>query len=191
VSSLFTGTLFAAEGGGEEMPSVLAVPIDELVIGLLAFFIVFGVLGKIALPKLRQTLAERSDAIEGGLAKAEEAQAEAQRALEEYRAALASAREEAAAIRSQAQSDRAAIVEEARNEARTAAASVTAQAEAQLAAERAQATSQLTRQVGEVAVSLAGKIVGESLSDDARVKATVDSFLSDLEAQVAQREANA
>ena len=63
--------------------------------------------------------------------------------------------------------------------------------EAQLAAERAQATSQLTRQVGEVAVALAGKVVGQSLTDDARVKSTVDSFLADLESQVAQRGAGA
>jgi F-type H+-transporting ATPase subunit b len=189
VSNFITGQLMAAGGENEPMPSVLAVPIDELVVGLLAFFIVFGVLAKVALPKIKETLAARSEAIEGGLRKAEEAQAEAQRALEEYRAALASAREEAAAIRTQAQADRAAIVEEARAEARAAAASVTAQAEAQLAAERAQATSQLTRQVGEVAVALASKVVGQTLTDDARVKATVDTFLADLEAQVSQQEA--
>ena len=187
MSYLFTGQLMAAGGENEPMPSVLAVPIDELVVGLLAFFIVFGVLAKVALPKIKETLAARSEAIEGGLRKAEEAQAEAQRALEEYRAALASAREEAASIRTQAQADRAAIVEEARAEARAAAAAVTAQAEAQLAAERAQATSQLTRQVGEVAVALAGKVVGQSLTDDARVKSTVDAFLADLESQVAQQ----
>lgn len=175
----------------EEMPSVLAVPIDELVIGLLAFFIVFGVLAKVALPKVKETLAQRTEAIEGGIRKAEDAQAEAQRALDEYRAALASAREEAAAIRAQAQSDRAAIVDEARNEARVAAATVTAQAEAQLAAERSQATAQLTRQVGEVAVALAAKVVGQSLTDDARVKATVDDFLTSLEAQAAGQEAKA
>ena len=40
----------AAGGENEPMPSVLAVPIDELVVGLLAFFIVFGVLAKVALP---------------------------------------------------------------------------------------------------------------------------------------------
>lgn len=191
MSTFLTGALTAAGDSGEEMPSVLAVPIDELIVGLLAFFIVFGVLAKVALPKIKQTLAERSEAIEGGIRKAEEAQAEAQKALEEYRAALASAREEAAAIRAQAQADRAAIVEEAREEARVAAATVTAQAEAQLAAERAQATTQLTRQVGEVAVVLAGKVVGQTLTDDARVRATVDSFLGDLEAQVAQRGAKA
>ena len=189
MSNFITGQILAAASTDEPMPSVLAVPLDKLVVGLLAFFIVFGVLAKVALPKIKAALEARTEAIEGGLRKAEEAQAEAQRALEEYRAALASAREEAAAIRTQAQADRAAIVEEARAEARTAAAAVTAQAEAQLAAERAQATSQLTRQVGEVAVALAGKVVGQTLTDDARVKATVDSFLADLEAQVAQHEA--
>ena len=116
----------------------------------------------------------------------EQTQAEAQRILEEYKAALASAREEAAAIRTQAQADRTAIVEEARNEARTAAAAVTAAAEAQIVAERNQATSALTRQVGELAVGLAGKVVGQSLEDDARVRATVDAFITDLEQQAAR-----
>jgi F-type H+-transporting ATPase subunit b len=98
---------------------------------------------------------------------------------------LAGAREEASAIRTQAQADRSAIIEEARNEARTAAAGVTAAAEAAMAAERAQAVSALTKQVGELAVSLADKIVGESLTDDSRVRATVDSFIADLEGQAA------
>ena len=185
MSYFAAGHIMAAGGSEGEMPSVLAVPIDELVIGTIAFFIVFGVLAKVALPNIKKTLAERTEAIEGGIRKAEEAQAEAQKALEEYRAALASAREEAAAIRTQAQADRAAIVEEARTEARAAAAAVTAQAEAQLALERSQAQAQLTRQVGDVAIVLASKIVGQSLTDDARVSATVDAFLADLESQAA------
>ncbi len=168
------------------VPNVLAVPLDELIIGLIAFLIVFGGLAKLALPKIKQTLAERSDTIEGGIRRAEGAQAEAQRTLDEYRAQLAQAREEAAAIRTQAQSERAAIVDEARNEARLAAQQVTAAAEAQLAADRAQAISSLTRQVGELSVGLASKIVGESLQDDARVRATVDAFIADLEAQAAR-----
>ena len=152
----------AAGGENEPMPSVLAVPIDELVVGLLAFFIVFGVLAKVALPKIREALAARTDAIEGGLRKAEEAQAEAQRALEEYRAALASAREEAAAIRTQAQADRAAIVEEARNEARAAAAAVTAQAEAQLAADEVGHSEELTGERREIpGIALRVKPVGQ------------------------------
>ena len=168
------------------MPSVLAVPIDELIIGIIAFLIVFGALAKFALPNIKKTLEERSNAIEGGIERASKAEAEAQQVLEEYRAQLAQAREEASAIRTEAQADRSRIIEEARGEARAAAAQVTAAAEAQMAADRAQAMSQLTRQVGELAVTLAGKVVGESLSDDARIRGTVDAFLDDLERQAAR-----
>ena len=48
--------LAAGEEGVEEMPSVLAVPIDELIIGIIAFLIVFGGLAKFALPKIKATL---------------------------------------------------------------------------------------------------------------------------------------
>ena len=175
----------AAGAEGEEMPSVLAVPIDELIIGIIAFIIVFGGLAKIALPGIKKTLEERTNAIEGGIERAANAEAEAKALAEEYRAQLAQAREEASAIRTQAQADRTALIEEARNEARQAALQVTANAEAQLAADRSQATAALTRQVGELAVGLASKVVGQSLTDDARVRATVDAFLDDLERQAA------
>ena len=175
--------LAAGEEGVEEMPSVLAVPIDELIIGIIAFLIVFGGLAKFALPGIKKTLAERTDAIEGGIERAAKAEAEAKDLAEQYRAQLAQAREEASAIRTQAQADRSAIIEEARAEARAAALQVTAQAEAQLSADRSQATSALTRQIGEMSVTLASKVVGQSLSDDARVRQTVEDFIADLEQQ--------
>lgn len=177
----------ASGEGAEEMPSVLSVPIDELIIGIIAFLIVFGGLAKFALPGIKKTLAERADAIEGGIERAAKAEAEATALAEQYREQLAAAREEAASIRTQAQSDRAAIIEEARSEARAAAQAVTAQAEAQLAADRSQATAALTRQIGEIAVDLAGKVVGQSLSDDARVRQTVEDFIADLERQAADQ----
>ena len=173
----------------EAPPSVLAVPIDELIIGIIAFLIVFGGLAKFALPSIKKTLEDRTNAIEGGIERAAKAEAEAKELAEQYKAQLATAREEAAAIRTQAQADRTAIIDEARNEARVAAGVVTAAGEAQLAADRSQATSQLTRQVGELAVTLAGKVVGQSLTDDARSRQTVDDFLNDLEGQ-AQGSAN-
>ena len=172
-------TLLAAES--EEMPSVLAVPLDELIIGLIAFLLVFGTLAKFVLPKIKVTLDERANLIEGGLERAGKAEEEAASVLLEYQKQLAGAREEASAIRTAAQADRAAIVDEARNEARVAAASVTTAAEAAMAAERAQAVSALTRQVGELALDLADKVVGEALANDARVSSTVDAFIADLE----------
>lgn len=186
IAAVHTAVAAAGGEGGEEMPSVLSVPIDELIIGIIAFIIVFGGLAKFALPNIKKTLAERADAIEGGIERAAKAEAEANALAEQYRAQLAAAREEASSIRTQAQADRSAMIEEARAEARAAAQAVTAQAEAQIAAERSQATAALTRQIGEISVELAGKIVGQSLSDDARVRQTVDEFIADLERQAAQ-----
>jgi F-type H+-transporting ATPase subunit b len=185
VIAAVSAVVASGEAGAEEMPSVLSVPIDELIIGIIAFLIVFGGLAKFALPNVKKVLEERADAIEGGIERAAKAEAEAKELAEQYRAQLAAAREEASAIRTQAQADRSAIIEEARTEARAAAQAVTAQADAQLAADRSQATSALTRQIGELSVTLAGKVVGQSLSDDARVRQTVEDFIADLERQAA------
>ena len=191
INVITAATAVLASGEGtEEMPSVLAVPIDELIIGIIAFIIVFGGLAKFALPGIKKTLAERADAIEGGIERAAKAEAEAKELAEQYRAQLAAAREEASAIRTQAQADRSAMIEEARNEARAAAQQVAAQADATLAAERSQATAQLTRQIGELSVALAGKVVGQSLTDDARVRQTVEDFIADLERQASQGSAS-
>ena len=169
----------------EEAPNVLAVPLDELILGIVAFLIVFWALSKLALPGIRKALEERTSAIEGGIARAEAREAEAAALHERYQAQLAEARTEAAQIRAQAQSDKVAIVEEARAEAAEAAAAVTARADAAISAERAATVASLRREVGTLALSLAGKVVGESLEDDARARATVDRFIADLEAQAA------
>jgi F-type H+-transporting ATPase subunit b len=171
--------LLASEGG----TNVLGVPLDELILGLVAFFVVFGALAKFALPGIRKALDERTAAIEGGIARAEEREAEATAMYEQYQAQLAEARAEAAQIRAAAQAEKQAIIEEARAEAAAAAATVTSRAEAAIEAERASTVASLRREVGTLAVSLAGKVVGESLEDDARARATVDRFIADLEAQ--------
>ena len=53
----------------------------ELVVGVFSFLVVFLVVGKMLVPRIQKTLEERTEAIEGGIKRAEEAQAEAQRAL--------------------------------------------------------------------------------------------------------------
>lgn len=147
----------------ESEVNILRLPLDELIIGTLAFAIVFFALAKFAFPAISKTLEDRADAIEGGLARAENSQAEAAAMLEQYRAQLADARGEAATIRAEAQAEKAAMIESARGEAATAAASVTERAQAQIEAERSQAMASLRRDVSELALTLAGKVVGESL----------------------------
>ena len=63
---------------------------------------------------------------------------------------------------------------------------MTTRAAEQIAAERDTVATSLKREIGELALDLAGKIVGESLADDARARATIDRFLTDLETQAEQ-----
>jgi len=166
-----------------ETPNVLGVRIGEFILGLIAFAIVFGFLSRVALPAITKTLDERANAIEGGMARAAEAEAAAQRSLDEYKSQLSAAYDEASSIRTAAQAEKASIIESARTEAAVAAAAVTTRAEAQMAAERASASNSLQREVSDLALVLASKVVGESLTDDARARGVVDRFIADLENQ--------
>jgi F-type H+-transporting ATPase subunit b len=153
----------------------------ELIIGAICFIVVFGILGKMLLPRIQQTLAERTEQIEGGLAKADEAQAEAKELLETYRQQLAEARHEAARMREEAREQGAQIIAEMREQAQAEARRVTESAQAQIEAERQQALISLRAEVGTLATELASRIVGESLADEARQSRMVDRFLGELD----------
>ena len=153
----------------------------EFIIGTILFVLVFGALAKFMLPRAQQTLTERTDQIEGGLARAEESQAEAQQVLEQYRQQLADARHEAARLREEAREQGAQIIAEMREQAQAEARRVTEAAQAQIEAERQQALTALRAEVGTLATDLASRIVGESLTDEARQSRVVDRFLDELE----------
>jgi F-type H+-transporting ATPase subunit b len=172
-------TYLLAASSGSQNP--LIPSLTELIIGSVAFLIVFGTLGKLLLPRIQQTLRERTDQIEGGLERAEEAQAEANRVLERYRQQLADARHEAARLREEAKEQGAQIIAEMRQEAQAEARRLTEAAQAQIEAERQQALTSLRAEVGALATDLAGRIVGESLQDEARQSRVVDRFLDDLD----------
>lgn len=162
-----------------ENPLVPDLP--ELVVGIIAFVLLFLFLRARVFPVFEKTFADRTEAIEGSIAKAQQDRAEAQELLARYQAQLSQARDEAGRIRTEAQTQRAEIVEEARVEARAEAQRILEQANAQIAAERQSALAELRREVGTLAVDLASRIVGESLQDDARQRGTVDRYLAELE----------
>ncbi|WP_405899918.1 F0F1 ATP synthase subunit B [Streptomyces sp. NBC_00727] len=167
----------------EEMENPLIPPIPELVIGLIAFLIVFGFLAKKLLPNINKVLEERREAIEGGIEKADAAQTEAQSVLEQYKAQLAEARHEAARMRQEAQEQGAVILQEMRAEGQRQRDEILAAGHAQIEADRKAAAAALRQDVGKLATDLAGKLVGESLEDHARQSGTVDRFLDELEAK--------
>ncbi|HET9127919.1 MAG TPA: F0F1 ATP synthase subunit B [Propionibacteriaceae bacterium] len=159
---------------------------SEFIMGFLLMVVVWLVLRAKVVPMFEQMYVERADQIQGGIERAEKAQAEAEAALASYRAQLETAREEAAKIREDAKAQAAQFLVEQRERATAEAARLLEQARHQIEAERVQAAEQLRSEVGGLATTLAGKVIGESLADDARAKATIDRFIAELEADVSE-----
>ena len=153
----------------------------EVIVGFIAFTLLFLVLKSKVVPMFEKAYAARTEAIEGGIERAEKAQLEAQRALVQYNEQLSSAQGEASKLREDARIQGAAILEELRTKAQEEAARITAAAHASIEAERQQAITSLLNEVGTLAVELASKIVGEALDDQARQSRIVERFIEDLE----------
>ena len=168
-----------------EAHNPLIPPWGEIIVGLIAFGVLYFVLAKFVFPQMEKTFVARREAIEGGIERAEAMQAEAKAALEQYRAQLAEARTEAAQIRDAARAEGQQIMEELRVQAQEESARIVARGEEQLTASRQQVVTELRAQIGTLAVDLAGRVVGESLADDARRSGTVDRFLDDLDGMTA------
>ncbi len=158
--------LAAGEAATEEHGPLAFVWV-EFLLALVVFGILFFAIRKWVVPNFEKTFAERTAAIEGGLAAAETKQAEADAKLAALESQLADARHEAARIREEARAESTRIVEHGKT---------------QIEAERQQAVTSLRAEVGSLATSLAGRIVGESLDDEARQSRVVERFLADLEA---------
>jgi F-type H+-transporting ATPase subunit b len=170
--------------------SPLAVHWSEVIASLVFIAILTYILAKVVVPRFEATYAERTEAIQGGMEKAEKAQEAAEAALREYQAQLSEARTEAARIREDAKTQGTQIITEMREQAQAEAARIKANAEANLEAERNQLMNALRSEVGGLATTLAGRIVGEAMDDDERARRTVDRFLADLEEQDAAEPAN-
>ncbi|WP_374198509.1 F0F1 ATP synthase subunit B [Nocardioides sp. R-C-SC26] len=173
--------LFLAAAEGEEHNPLIPLW-EEVAISLVVFGILFFAIKKFVAPKFEATFAERTKAIEGGIAAAESKQAEADAKLAELEQQLADARHEAARIREEAREQGAQIVAELREQAQAEATRIVDHGKTQIEAERQQAVTSLRAEVGTLATTLAGRIVGESLDDDERQSRVVERFLADLEA---------
>src|SRR3954452_14951086 len=167
-------------------PSPFHLELPELITGIIAFALLYALLKWKVFPIFEQTFAARAEAIEGGIAKADQAQAEAALARQQYQEELAVLRRDASRVREQAQAQRAEIVEAARAEARTEADRILEAARATIEAGRQADLLSLRQEIGRLSVDLAGRIVGESLEDAALQRRTVDRFLVELEATDAQ-----
>ncbi len=154
---------------------------SEFVVGLLmAIFVAVGVT-KFVVPKFEELYRQRADQIEGGINRAQKAEADAAALKRDFEKRLADSRNEAADIRTEAKEQAAQIIAQAKEEANRECERMISQARDQIAAHQREAFTQLKSDVGSLAVQLASKIVAERLDNDEAIDRSVDRFLDELD----------
>jgi F-type H+-transporting ATPase subunit b len=157
------------------------VPNWTFVAELISFLIILFVLWRYVVPPVQKAMRDRQQMIEKQVEESREAAEKLQEAERKYREMLAEARTEAAKIRDAARNDALALRDEMRKEADREVARIRQHGEGQLAHQREQIVQELRGELGELAVTLAGRVVGESLADEARQSRIVDRFLDELD----------
>ena len=136
---------------------------------------------KFFLPKFQSVFDERAAKIEGGIAKAEQAQKDADAAKAKYEAQLSNARVEASKIRDDARTEASHIVADARSRAEADANQITASAQRAIASQQQQALVSLKGEVGALATALAGKILGSELQDEKVQSSMIDQMIDSMD----------
>ena len=165
---------------GESGISLFIPKSYDIVWSLIILAIVAVFFYKFFLPKFQSLFDERAAKIEGGIAKAEQAQAEAHAAKEKYEAQLSTARVEASKIRDDARAEASHIIADARSRAESDAAQITANAQRSLESQQQQALVSLKGEVGVLATALAGKILGSKLQDADVQSSMIDQMIDDM-----------
>ncbi len=152
---------------------------NELIVGAIAFAVIFYFMWKWVLPRMNTVLDERRNKIQGNLERAEAARREAEAELARYREQLANAREEANRIieegRKTAEQLRADLQTKAEQEARATVARATEE----IRAERDRVLRELSAEVGQIAVELAERVVEKELDKTTQQK-LVDEFIKQV-----------
>lgn len=166
----------AAEGVDLFIPKVY-----DIVWSLIILLIVAAFFYKFFLPKFQAVFDERAAKIEGGIAKAEQAQKDADEAKAKYDAQLSNARVEASKIRDDARAEASHIIADARTRAEADAAQITATAQRSIESQQQQALVSLKGEVGVLATALAGKILGSKLESDDVQSTMIDQMIAELD----------
>ena len=171
------GGILAAEKVSEAKD--LYPHVNELIVGLVAFAILFFFMAKWVLPRFRQVLEERTQKIQGEMEKAEAARVSADDELARYRAQLAGARDEANRIIEEARKTADQLRKDLQAKAEQESQAIVGRAQEEIRAERDRVFQELRAQVGEIAVELAGRVVGRSLDKSSHDR-LIDEYIDQV-----------
>jgi F-type H+-transporting ATPase subunit b len=181
VHALIASILAQAEEHTEEVSEAkdLYPAPGELIVGLVAFAILFFFTWRWVLPRFKQVLEERRAQIQGEMEKAEAERKEAEKLQGEYRKQLAGAREEANRIIEEARATAEQMRRDLQARAEEEAQATVGRAQEEIRAERDRAFQELRAQIGSIAVELAERVVGQSLDEQAHQR-LIDEFIDEV-----------
>ena len=156
----------------------LSINFFWVIVAALNFIVFLALMWRFAFDPIANILAERKTRIEQGLSDAEAARREREAGAAEHAQVIADARREArnliVAAQKSAQDLRDADIAATREELER----LRVKATSDIAAERDRALADLRAQVADLALSAAGRVVGETMTD-ARQRRLVEEFLAD------------
>jgi F-type H+-transporting ATPase subunit b len=158
------------------------VPNATFVVELVAFLAVVWVLGKYILPYISKPMEERQQIIRQALTDAEEAKRRAAEAEEEYRRAISEARTQARAVVDEANRLAEQLRADKRQQADDEYERVISRARTDIDAQVRQASEALRQQVGDLAIAVVEKVLGDGLDAPAH-RSLIDRTIAEVEAQ--------
>jgi len=158
--------------------NLLTPELGLLVWTLLAFLVVFFILGKYAWPAIVKGLKQREETIAGSLATAERVKAEMAQMKSENEALLAKAREERAQLLKEARETKDKIITEAKDQAKLEANRIVSEAQVAINAQKMAAITEVKNQVGKLVIEVTEKVLRKELANkdaqEAHIKGLVD-----------------
>lgn len=163
-AALLAVPLLAAEGAGEEAPSLLAGDLGNSVWTLVIFIVVLVVLGKFAWGPILKGLQTRESFIREALEKAKHDRVAAEERLKEYEARLAASRAEATALVEEGRRDAEVVKRRIEAAGKEEADKMIARAKREIHIATVTATQDLYNLSAKLATQLAAQVIGRELN---------------------------
>jgi len=147
---------------------------------LLAFLVVFFVLGKYAWPAIVKGLKQREQTIADSIATAEKVRAEMAQLKNENEELLAKAREERALLLRDARETKDRIISESKEQAKIEANKIISEAQAIINTQKMAAITDVKNQVGKMVIEISEKILRNDLENKGEQETHIKSLVDEI-----------
>ncbi len=159
---------------------LLTPEIGLLVWTLIAFLVMFFILGKFAWPAIMKGLREREQGITNSLETAERVRNEMAQLKSENEALLATAREERAQLLKEARETKDRVINEAKEQAKIEANKIITEAQQAINTQKMAAITEVKNQVGKLVLEVTEKVLRRELNNKDAQEAHIRSLVEEV-----------